>query len=147
MSYAWAHYAEGKDGTCLYLYPTREDSRKAKEDWSHNPSVVTLTLVHTWHEESTPGFDGQCFKLDSYFGVEWCGVDLRINTKTMCSKELGLSAQGLLTILGPIGNIMFEARAGDRLYLDNYDYKIYVSSENYKQSGYGRDLDLLVILH
>jgi hypothetical protein len=48
----------------------------------------------------------------------------------MCIKELGLSAQGLLTILGPIGNIMLGARSGDKLNLD-YDYKIYMNSENY----------------
>ena len=41
----------------------------------------------------------------------------------MCSKEIGLCSQGLLTIVGPIVNIMLGTRAGDKLYLDN-DYKI-----------------------
>ena len=36
----------------------------------------------------------------------WLGVDLKMDTKKTCSKEIGLHAKNMLTIIGSIVNII-----------------------------------------
>ena len=69
----------------------------------------------------------------------------------MCSKENGLRAQNLITILGSIVNIIggepiWPFNEHENLHFDD-EWDIHMSSEKYEESGYSLNLDLLTILY
>ena len=71
-----------------------------------------------------------------------------LKKRIMCLKEIGLCAQYMIIILGSIVNII-EKDLYDLLMSTIItllmEYYIHMSSENYEESNYSLDLDLLTI--
>ena len=97
-----------------------------------------------------------CLILNKHFVFDWCMFGYESNKKhgkDMRWGKIGPRVQNLLTILDVnINMITHTLGPTDHLItqiifiLDN-KLDVHTSSKNYEGSGYGHDLDLLIILH
>ena len=93
---------------------------------------------------------------ETYIIVEWyvamsrCESTKEHQKHIMCSKEIGLHAHNMLTILSSIVNMMegpiWPVNEQGNLHFDN-KWDFHMSFDNYEANGYMHDLDLLIISH